>query len=324
MTTATTSREAPVAEPTTTAPAVVLLRATGAVLLVYGYLVGMNSDLAPIRELLNRPLGIGEDFGPLGAMLLLAAAGYESVTRKPSARRAVLTYLPLAVTVLLAAGMVTLGATIWTIPAADHTSPLTVAGNLSLISQVIAVKPLLVPLGWIVLLELLALATGAVVRRLPGNARVIVPAAHVAVAAAVILLVDHDHRAVAVAAFSGVVVIGQVVALRGRSRFVLAPAAWLLFVLAEHEYPVELAKWWYPVAAAYAGLLLAAAVVFAGPTAAKIAENRIVAWLADNALWLALLQGVFGFAVAHASTAVAGVLTTLGATAALGWMGRSR
>jgi hypothetical protein len=324
MTTVATSREAPTEEPTTTTPAVVLLRAAGAVLLVYGYLVGMNSDLAAVRELVNRPLGLGEDFGPLGAMLLLAAAGYESVTRKPSVRRVVLTYLPLAVTVLLAAGMVTLGATIWTVPSADHTSPLTLVGNLTLISQLIAVKPLLVPLGWIVLLELLAWATGALIRRFTGNARVVVPALHIAVAATAILLVDHDHRAATVAAFSGVVVIGQVVAQRGRFQFLLAPAAWSLFVLAEHQYPVELARWWYPVAAVYAGLLFTSAVVFAGPTAAKIAENRIVGWLADNAIWLALLQGVFGFAVMHASTAVAGVLTTLGATAALGWMGRRR
>ncbi|WP_447005039.1 hypothetical protein ACRAKI_00315 [Saccharothrix isguenensis] len=324
MTTVATSREAPAAEPTTSAPAVVLLRATGAVLLVYGYLVGMNSDLAPVRDFLNRPLGLGEDFGPLGAMLLLATAGYESVTRQPSVRRVVLTYLPLAVTVLLAAGMVALGATIWTIPAADHTSPLTVVGNLTLLSQLIAVKPLLVPLGWIVLLELLAWATGALVRRLSGHTRLAVPAVHLAVAAAAILLVDHDHRAVTVAAFSGVVVIGQVVALGGRFQFVLAPAAWLLFVLAEHQYPVELSRWWYPVAAVYAGLLFASAVVFAGPTAAKVAENRVVVWLADNAIWLALLQGVFGFAITHASTVVAGVLATLGATAALGWMGRSR
>jgi hypothetical protein len=320
--TALSEREAAAAE-TTTAPAVVLLRATGAVLLVYGYLVGLNSDLAPIRDFLNRPLGIGEDFGPLGAMLLLATAGYESVTRKPTVRRVVLTYLPLAVTVLLAAGMVALGATIWTIPSADHASPLTIVGNITLVSQLIAVKPLLVPLGWIVLLELLAWATGALTLRFTGHARVVVPAVHIAAAAAVIVLVDHDHRAATIAAFSGVVVIGQAVGLGGRLKFALAPAAWLLLVLAEHQYP-ELSRWWYPLAAAYAVLLFMSAVVFAGTTTEKIAENRIVVWLADNALWLALLQGVFGFAVMHASTVLAGVLATLGATAALGWMGRAR
>jgi hypothetical protein len=76
-TTGTTTRTA-----ATTAP-VTLLRAGAAVLGAYGYVLGLwltRHDLAPesvatIRAWLNRPLGLGEDFGPLAVMLLLAATG---------------------------------------------------------------------------------------------------------------------------------------------------------------------------------------------------------------------------------------------------------
>jgi len=68
---------------TRTAP-VTLLRAGAAVLGAYGYVLGLwlaRQDLNPepvatIRTWLNRPLGLGEDFGPFALMLLLAAAGY--------------------------------------------------------------------------------------------------------------------------------------------------------------------------------------------------------------------------------------------------------
>jgi hypothetical protein len=69
---------------TGTAP-VTLLRAGAAVLGAYGYVLGLllaRHDLNPepvatIRTWLNRPLGLGEDFGPLAVMLLLAAAGLQ-------------------------------------------------------------------------------------------------------------------------------------------------------------------------------------------------------------------------------------------------------
>ncbi|PSL55414.1 hypothetical protein B0I31_105376 [Saccharothrix carnea] len=299
-------------------PGPVLLRAAGAVLLVYGYLVGLNVDLAPVRALLNRPLGIGEDFGVLGAMLLLAAAGYDSVTDRPVARRLLSAYLPAAVAVLLAAAAVTLGAEIWNTPAASHTSPFAVVGNLSLLSQLIAEKPLIVPLAWIVLLELLAIGTGALARR----AGWVVPAAHVVLAATAVALVP-DARAVTVAAFSAVVAIGQAVALTPRTRFApaLAVAAWGVLLLAERTTP-ELAKWWYPLTAAYAALLLTTSVLFAGQTAEKVAGHRVVTWLARHAVWLALLQGVVGFPVAAVAGVPAGVAATVCAAGAFGWAAR--
>ncbi len=308
------------AEPTAhrASPGPVLLRAVAAVLLVYGFLVGLNVDLAPIRAVLNRPLGIGEDFGVLGAMLLLVAAGYDSVTDRPVVRRLFSAYLPAAVAVLLAAVAVTLGGTIWNTPQATHTSPFAVVGNLSLLSQLVAEKPLIVPLAWIVLLQLLAIGTGALARR----ASWVVPAAHVVAAAAAVAFVP-DARAVTVAAFSAVVAIGQAVALAPRVRVapVLGVAAWGVLLLAELTDP-EFARWWYALTAAYAGLLLTLAVLFAGPTAQRVAEHRVVVWLSRHAIWLALLQGVVGFPVAAVAGVPAGVVATVLATAAFGRVAR--
>jgi hypothetical protein len=74
---------APVTADTRMVP-VTLLRAGAAVLGAYGYVLGLwlaRRDLNPqpvatVREWVNRPLGLGEDFGPLAIMLLLAATGY--------------------------------------------------------------------------------------------------------------------------------------------------------------------------------------------------------------------------------------------------------
>jgi hypothetical protein len=81
---------------------VTLLRAGAAVLGTYGYVLGFwlaRHDLNPepvatIRAWLNRPLGLGEDFGPLAVMLLLAAAGY-------TARQLTHVVLPLVATACL-------------------------------------------------------------------------------------------------------------------------------------------------------------------------------------------------------------------------------
>ncbi|WP_367128916.1 hypothetical protein [Saccharothrix sp. HUAS TT1] len=70
-----------------------IARATGICLVVHSYLGGLWLDrhgerfvvFDEAREWLNRPLGIGEDFGVLGMMLLLLASGHAAV----SARRGV-------------------------------------------------------------------------------------------------------------------------------------------------------------------------------------------------------------------------------------------
>jgi hypothetical protein len=85
---------------TRTAP-VTLLRAGAAVLGFYGYAIGSwfgdrnPEPLATIREWLNRPLGLGEDFGPFAVMLLLLTTGFV-------ARRPVAVCLPLLVSAVLA------------------------------------------------------------------------------------------------------------------------------------------------------------------------------------------------------------------------------
>ncbi|MFL6119766.1 hypothetical protein [Actinophytocola sp.] len=79
---------------------VTLLRAGAALLGAYGYVLGLwlarhglnPEPVATVREWVNRPLGLGEDFGPLAVMLLLAATGYAIGGRRPV--RLVLTAVP--------------------------------------------------------------------------------------------------------------------------------------------------------------------------------------------------------------------------------------
>ncbi|WP_439662494.1 hypothetical protein ACSHWB_14190 [Lentzea sp. HUAS TT2] len=282
----------------TTTSGVVLLQAVASVLVVYSYLIGQNFDLGFIRTVLNRPLGLGEDFGPFALLLLLAASGYTAMSDRSSIKsRLVRTYLPAAVAVALAAIVVTLGAPIWNLPADSHTSPLAVVGNLALVSPLITGAPLLVPLAWVVLLQLIGIGAAALTNRFG----VLVPIGQL-VAVTVVVLLAPESRAAQVLVFYPLVVLGHLVALHRRG----AVATWVATVVGVlGAVPVvvlngvneEFAKWWYPLASLIAALLFTVSVVFSGESADRLAAPAPVRWLAVHAIWFVVLVGVVGYPV---------------------------
>jgi hypothetical protein len=281
---------------TTTAPAVTLLQAGAGVLAVYAYLIGQHFDLAFVRAVLNRPLGLGEDFGPFALLVLLATTGYTAtLDRSPLADKLLRTYLPAGIAVGLAAVLVTFGVPIWASPGAAGTSLPAFAGNLSLVSQLITDVPLLVPLAWVVLLQLIGVATAELVRRFG----VVVPIAQI-VAVTLLVALAPESRAALVVVFYPLVIVGQLIALHSQG----AIATWIasgtallcaIPVLGLNNTNVEFAQWWYPVASLFAALLVAVAVVVSGETARRLAGHTVVRWLADHATWLVVLAGVIGY-----------------------------
>lgn len=92
-------------------PGVVLIRAVAAVLVLHGFLIGLWTTqhgvrlgyLDAVRHVLNRPLGIGEDFGVFAVMLLLTTGGYlAQLDRAPLRWQLVRGYLPAGVSAVLA------------------------------------------------------------------------------------------------------------------------------------------------------------------------------------------------------------------------------
>lgn len=281
---------------TSTTPAVALLQAGAAVLVVYAYLVGQHFDLAFVRVALNRPLGLGEDFGPLALLVLLATTGYSTVLdRTPLRTQLVRTYLPAGVAVLLGAVAITFGASIWTAPDSSDTSFLAVLGNLSLVSHLVTGEQLLVPLGWVVLLQLVGVVTAEPVRRFG----VVVPIAQIVVVTLVVAFAP-DSRAALVLVFYPLVVVGQLVAMH-RHRVIPTwiaagtAAVCAIPVLGLNSTNQAFAEWWYPVASLVAALLLAVAVTYGGETAHRLAAPVAVRWLADHASWVVVLVGVVGY-----------------------------
>lgn len=320
--------------PVAAEPATILLRAGAAVLIVYGYLVGLwaaRDDtflgfVDVLRRWVNRPFGLGEDFGPFGVMLLLAACGYGArplvslfthgqESSAGSTRQAGLAgsrgwrvFVPVWVATVLGAVLVAVGARVWTAPADASLDPLMLLGNVLLLNHLVPGVPVLVPLGWVALLAALGVLSSAGMARLRAPARWVVPVGQLVVVAGLVVAgaAVEPLRAIAVhASFYPVLVAGQLVAL-ARTRAlpgwlagVLGMACWVVVAVAEPLLP-PLTGWWYPVAAAYAGLLLAITVLLQGRVAAAFAANPVVGWVSARVWWLAVLSGVVGFPVLDA------------------------
>jgi hypothetical protein len=249
---------------TSVATPVTLLRAGAGVLGCYGYAVGLwfgdrnPEPIATIREWLNRPLGLGEDFGPFAVMLLLLTTGF-------LARHLVAVCLPLLVAVL--------GTVVAELTGLDSAP--------------------LVPLVWLTALQVVALL---VHRDRAGWLSVVVLLAGIGVACVVgwpplgwplellpVLLVGVVTRRV----LDG--------ALPVWAGLLLGAGCFAAIIAVNDAFPA-LGRWWYPVAATIA-VLLFLALTQTGPTAVRTAEHPAVRWLADAAEWLVLVGPVVTFAV---------------------------
>lgn len=310
-------------------PAITLVRSAAAVLILLGYLVGLWLDQAgqqpwlldELRRWVTRPLGLGEDLGPLGLMLLLAAAGY-AVPGRSEVVGIIAGVVTSAVVVPLwvARGAWPAAGSTTTDSAADS-APWGLAGDLLTGRPVVPLTAavLLAALGWLWLSALMRLS-----RRL----RWLAHCAQLVTALSVIALatVAEPLAPIAVAlAFHSLVVVGQVVrgvrlgALGSRTGLALTLAACAVMVIAARALPA-MSGWWYPLTMVYAIMLFAIATTFAGRSAAAIAANAVVRWLSDRVWPLLVFIGAVGYPVAgllgHVVPAGVAVLAGVLATAA--------
>lgn len=235
---------------------VTLLRAGAAVLATYAYVVTSVIEPSVVRDWFNRSLNVGEDFGPLAVMLLLACTGYAAAASGFQARQLAWVCAP-AVVALALSGL------------ADWYVPLIWVTVLQVVAWLLAIDPL----GWPSMLVVLAAtavlcAHGADVEAL-GRPLMFLP------------LVLVGHLAWRVLDRTMPLVTG-----------VLLGVGCVAAVLAVHHAFEELERWWYPVAATYAVLLFLTAVRVSGPTARAVAALPATRWLSVAAEWPVLVGPV--------------------------------
>lgn len=267
MTTLTVSAPARTAQ-------VTVLRAGVALLVGYSYLVGLwlqqhganPQPIAGIREWFNRPLRAGEDFGPLALMVLLLCTGWTAAGTRCRPVDLLRTALPALVAAPLAAAALAAGLDVWTNSPGFG----------------------LVPLAWVVGLQLVALLVGLDRRGWP------VPAVLLgAVGLLVVFDVDELGKP---ALFLTMVLVGHVTrrvadgVLPGWAGLAVGVGCFAAVAVVDRT-AAGLGGWWYPVAATYAVL------VFLAVIATPVADLAVTRWLADRAEWLMVLSGVVGFAV---------------------------
>lgn len=301
--------------------------ACGIVAVCYSYLGALwlnrheRSPLAltAVREWINKPTGIGEDFGPLGIGLLLIVAGYAMAAAAWRAGVRITAGLAWVVPLLwcaiaLSAGVLALGGETLTYPDGAAVSADGVAANLALLGA-IGGTPALVALAWPVqaglLFGVLLVASAALLRRFAWLAVLlqlggIVVISAVAAEVTVPPGIGAEPRPVAlVAVFVTFCVLGELCWLTRAERMatwlavLLGTAALLVVVAVERFYP-ELAPWWYPLTGVYAVLLTLL-------TLAVPCRSLIVRWLATRSLPILLTVGVAGYGVLGALADLAGV-----------------
>jgi peptidoglycan/LPS O-acetylase OafA/YrhL len=292
--------------PDSTAPGLRVVVASAALLVVYSYLGALwlnrhgysPTTLVAIRDWLNKPTGIGEDFGVLGIALLLIVAGFRFAQGIPLRRVLAVAAPVLVVAVTAGAAVLLLGGEPYSAPQHASVTPLGYVSNLFLVDR-IAGQPALVALTWplavAALNALLAVATtrlaplgGVVVRLVVLGGLVLFGASGPAPL----------HQLGLLAGFVPLCVLGDVL-LRVRSQRMhaltgaaLGAAAFAILILTEHGYD-EWHGFWYPVTALYALLI----VMLAVPSGKVAGETAIVRWLASRALWLIAAAGVAGWSV---------------------------
>jgi hypothetical protein len=285
--------------------AVVVARATGVLLVVYSFLFGLWPDVhgqrfelvTEMREWVNRPLGIGEDFGPLGITLLLLASGFAATARSSNLLgRLLRVYLPVLAGAIVASCLVAFGAEV--LPGASGAQP---SASSVLWDAVLAthLAPGAVPLlalGWVLCVELFSTLAGALTAG-PRSAW-LVPLGQLAVVAVLILLGEPVAHLALVVSYLPVAVLGQLLGsfhakrAPGWALLLLGVAAWGLIAWAEKSF-TRLDGWWYPLAACY-GLLYFVTTARMTLTA----RTRVVTdWLTARSRWLLVFTGTIGWAV---------------------------
>lgn len=264
---------------TRTSP-VTLLRAAAGVLGLYAYLVGQALEPEPvavIREWVNRPLGLGEDFGPLAIMVLLACTGFTAAATGFQPRRLVWVCLPAVAATVCAVVADLAGLASWPQTAGIPVVPLIWVTGLQVVAWVVALDEK----AWPATLVLLAL-----------------------VGAACLLADDLPERLGRPLAFLPLMLVGHL-AWRVLDRTL---PAWLGVLLGagcfaavigvERSFP-GLAPWWYPVAATYTVLVFLVAVR-PGPVADTVNAHPVTRGLSAAAEWLLLVGPVVGVALMNA------------------------
>jgi hypothetical protein len=253
---------------------VTVLRAGAALLVVYSYLVGLwlqqhggnPQPIAGIREWFNRPLRIGEDFGPLAIMVLLLCTGWTAASAPGTVRDLVRTALPAVVATPIAIAAVAGG--LDTPPRAELAFLAAVIG-LQLVAWLIGFDRR----GW--------------------------PSASALLACVAVLVVVGGQPLAALgkpALFLTMVLIGHVAhrvadgALPGRAGLLLGVGCFAA-VAAVDQADTELGRWWYPVHATYAVL------VFLAVVGVPVGDWPVTRWLADRAEWLLVSSAAVGFPV---------------------------
>lgn len=292
--------------PDRTAPGLRVVVAIAALLVVYSYLgaLWLNRHgysppaLVAIRDWLNKPTGIGEDFGVLGIALLLIVAGFRLAQGIPLRRVLVVVAPVLVIAVTASAAVLLLGGEPYSAPQRASVTPLAYLTNLLLVDR-IAGQPALVALTWPLAVAALATLLALATERLPPLAGIFVRL--VALAALVLFSANGPaplHQLGVLAGFAPLCVLGDVLLhVRSKGMHPLAGAAlgaiaFAVLVLTEHHYD-EWHGFWYPVTALYALLI----VMLALPSGRVAGETAIVRWLASRALWLIAAASVAGWPV---------------------------
>jgi hypothetical protein len=278
--------------------------AVGIVLVGYSFLAALwvtrhgttPAALLLVREWINGPLGVGEDFGVLGVALLLVVAGYRTAQwwRRDGLGHllrvtAVSAGLPLLL--LVAAHVAIAGAGAQPLTEVD-------TGRLSVVTMVAGASN--APgLAWVGLTGALFVLLFAVSAAVAGRRYWLGCLLHLAAVAALVVTgvnaAGWYHGAGMLASFVTMPVAGWLIwAVRtgrvtGWTGGSLAAGCFAVLVFAESGYP-ELTGWWYPLTWLYAAGFVLLATTRALPC------PGVVRWLATRAVALSATLGVLGYA----------------------------
>lgn len=298
---------------------VAVTAAIGICLVAYSYLGALwvnrhGSTPAPlllVREWVNKPVGIGEDFGVLGVALLLISAGYvvtSAFAALPAGRAfAVLTLrvmIPVVIAVTLSAVITLGGGLSLTEPA--HVD-VTLSGYLADLLMVggLTDSGSLLGLGWALtagaVFLVLLLGTSPAARSAPWLAPALQLLALAVIAVTASAAQGWYQRLGMLVPFVSMPVFGQILSMVRAGRLsgwtAAAPATGCLALLitAEGLY-TDLAGWMYALTGVYASMLTLLAVSgFDRP-----GRSIPVRWLASRAFPLFLLLGTVGYATLSA------------------------